>query len=36
MRQADAQEAAVFFHVQAFGEIQGVVVSVPGEEAALA
>ena len=36
MSQADAQEAAIFFHVEALGEIEGVVVSVPGEEAALA
>ena len=36
MGQADAKEAAVFFHVEAFGKIQGVVIPVPGEEAAVA
>src|ERR1700680_181783 len=36
MGQADAQEAAVFFYVEAFVEIQGVVVSVRGEEAVVA
>ncbi len=34
--EADAEEAAGFFYVEALGEVQGVVVSVPGEEAAVA
>src|SRR5437899_3293884 len=36
MRQADAQEAAIFFYVEAFSEIQGVVVAIPGKEATIA
>src|SRR5438128_9674555 len=36
MGQADAQEPAVFFYIQAFSEIQGVVVAVAGENAAIA
>ena len=34
MRQPDAQEAAVFLYIQAVGEVDGVIVAVPGEEAA--
>ena len=34
--EADAEEAAGFFHVEMLGEIQSVIVSVPGEEAAVA
>ena len=36
MCEADAQEAAVLLDVQSFREIQGVVISIPGEETALA
>src|ERR1700685_85907 len=36
MRQSNSQEAAVFFHVEVLGEVQRVVVSVPGEETTLA
>jgi hypothetical protein len=36
VHQADAEEAAGFFHVEMLGQVEGVVVSVPGEEAALA
>ncbi len=35
VHQADTQEAAGFLHVQALGEVHSVVVSVPGEEAAI-
>jgi hypothetical protein len=34
--EADAEEAAGFFYVEVLGEIQGVIVSIPGEEALLA
>jgi len=34
--EADAEEAAGFFHVELLGEVQSVVVSVPGEETAVA
>ena len=33
--EADTKEAAGFFYVEALGEVQGIVVSVPGEKAAL-
>src|SRR5580704_11180054 len=33
MRQPDAQEASVFFHVEALGEVQRIIISVPSEEA---
>ena len=36
MYEADAQEAAGFFDVEMLGQVQGVVVAVPGEEAAVA
>ena len=36
MEQSNAEEAAVFFHVEPFGDIDRVVVAVPGEEAAFA
>jgi hypothetical protein len=34
--QADAEEAARFFYAEMFGEVEGVVVAIPGEEAAVA
>src|SRR5437868_10557882 len=34
--QADAQEAAALLHVKPFCEVEGVVISIPGKEAALA
>ena len=34
--QADAQEAAFLFDAETFGEIERVVVAVPGEDAAVA
>ena len=36
MDDADAEEAAFFFDAEAFGEVEGVVVAVPGEDAAVA
>ena len=36
MDEADAQEAARFLHSQMLGEIEGVVIAVPGKDAALA
>ena len=36
MHEADAKEASGFFHVEALGQVQGVVVSIPGEEAVVA
>ncbi len=36
MCQTDAQEAAIFFHIKPLGKIQGVVIAVPGKDAALA
>src|SRR5277367_476690 len=33
--EADAEKAAVFFYVQALGEIQGVVISIPSKESAI-
>ena len=36
MYEADAEEAAGFFHVEMLGEIERVVVSIPGEEAPVA
>ena len=36
VHEADAQKAAVLLDAEAFGEIQRVVVSVPGEDAAVA
>ncbi len=36
VHEADTQEAARLFHVEALGEVESVVVSVPGEEAAVA
>ena len=36
MRQPDSQKPAVFFDVEALGEVQRIIISVPGEEAALA
>lgn len=34
--EADAEEAARFFHVEVLGEVEGVVVAVPSEESAVA
>jgi len=34
--ESDAEEAAGFFHVETLGEVESVVVSVPGEEALIA
>jgi hypothetical protein len=34
--EANAQEAAGFFHVESLGEVESVVVPVPGKEAAVA
>ena len=36
MHQADAEEAAGFFHIEVLGEIQGVIIAVPGEESVVA
>ncbi len=36
VNEADAEEAAGLFDAEAFGEIEGVVVAVPGEDAAIA
>jgi len=36
VHQADAEKAAGFFHVEMLGEVEGIVISVPGEDAALA
>ena len=36
MDKADAEEAALLFYAEAFAQIQGVVVAVPGEDAAVA
>ena len=32
VRQPDAQKAAVFLYIQMFGEVQSIVVAIPGEE----
>ena len=34
MRQADAEKTAVLLYIQMFGQVQSVVVAIPGEEAA--
>jgi hypothetical protein len=31
--QADAKKASGFFYIEALGEVQGVVISIPGEDA---
>ena len=36
MHEADAEKASGFFHVEALGEVESVVVSIPGEEALIA
>ena len=36
MRQPDAQKSTIFFDIEALGEVQRVVVSIPGKETALA
>ena len=36
MGEADAEEAPIFLDVQLFAEVNRVVVSIPGEEAAVA
>ena len=36
MDQADAEEAAGLFYAETLGEVEGVVVAVPGEDAAVA
>src|SRR5260370_29068372 len=36
MHQADAQEAALLFHSEALAQVQRVIISVPGENAAVA
>src|ERR1700674_135032 len=36
MSQPDAQEPAVFFHIEALGEVQRIVIAVPSEETTLA
>jgi hypothetical protein len=36
VNQPDSQEATALFHSQPFGQIDGVVVAVPGEDALLA
>src|SRR5271166_2607602 len=33
--EADAQEASTLFHVEVLGEVESVIVAVPGEEAAV-
>src|ERR1700733_6929567 len=32
MSQTDTQKSAIFFHIQPFGEVKGVVIAIPGEE----
>src|SRR6266478_1979875 len=36
MHEADAEQAAAFFDAEAFGQVERVVVAVPGEDAAVA
>ncbi len=36
MNQADAQEAAFGFDAEALGQVQRVVIAIPGEDAAIA
>ena len=35
MNEADAEQSAVLLHAEAFGQIERVVISVPGEDAAI-